>query len=130
MLTSTEKGGGWDPKTYIIKYGWSLMAHIHIWKFTYGGTALYFFGDSTGFFSVSESLLLSSELDLGLNSAFLGTGAEGFTVAASLTFFSDSESLLSSELESSFLVGGLKIGGVKYNLSFFRNYFRIFMKRL
>jgi hypothetical protein len=42
----------------------------------------------------------------------LGTGAEGFTVAAGLTFFSDSESLLSSELESSFLVGGLKIGGV------------------
>ena len=114
----------------IYKYGWPLMAHNHIWKFTYGGTALYFFGDSTGFFSVSESLLLSSELDLGLNSAFLGTGAEGFTVAASLTFFSDSESLLSSELESSFLVGGLKIGGVKYNLSFFRNYFRIFMKRL
>ena len=100
----------------IYKYGWSLMAHIHIWKFTYGGTALYFFGDSTGFFSVSESLLLSSELDLGLNSAFLGTGAEGFTVAAGLTFFSDSESLLSSELESSFLVGGLKIDGVIYNL--------------
>ena len=85
-------------------------------KFTYGGTALYFFGDSTGFFSVSESLLLSSELDLGLNSAFLGTGAEGFAVAAGLTFFSDSESLLSSELDSSFLVGGLKVGSVKYNL--------------
>ena len=100
------------------------MAHSHFWKFTYGGTALYFLGDSTGFFSVSESLLLSSELDLGLNSAFLGTGAEGFTVAAGLTFFSDSESLLSSELESSFLIGGLKIGGVIYNLYiFFRIYY-------
>ena len=110
----------------IHRYGWSQMAHIHIWKFTYGGTALYFFGDSTGFFSVSESLLLSSELDLGLNSAFLGTGAEGFTVAAGLTFFSDSESLLSSELESSFLVGGLKIGGVKYNVyPFFSHLFHV-----
>ena len=109
----------------IYKYGWSPMAHIHIWKFTYGGTALYFFGDSTGFFSVSESLLLSSELDLGLNSAFLGTGAEGFTVAAGLTFFSDSESLLSSELESSFLVGGLKIDGVIHNLYVFSQLFHV-----
>ena len=88
------------------------MAHSHFWKFTYGGTALYFLGDSTGFFSVSESLLLSSELDLGLSSAFWGTAGSAFFGAAGLTFFSDSESLLSSELESFFLVGGLKIGSV------------------
>ena len=100
------------------------MAHSHFWKFTYGGTALYFLGDSTGFFSVSESLLLSSELDLGLSSAFWGTAGSAFFGAAGLTFFSDSESLLSSELESFFLVGGLKIGSVMYILYlFFCTYF-------